>query len=345
MFKKEVSLEVVTPMFSTRANKKAKFKIAEFRITELKALLRSTFREFFEYSSIDDLKESEAILFGSTEIKSPVSIMFQEKIEIKCVNEVLIYRNNTDFKQNALKSGNEINLIFQSRNKEILELYMFILQLASITGGLGKRSRKAMGSFKITGVEKDINLEDLVQSNNNNPISFYINSKNLKGVEKKYVFKLRKFIKIKDIEDKDDYIRYKIEYKNGMPNIHYVKHLHKIGIKNSNDSRENILSKISYLTHERLINYKNFISSNTPKIAKNLNKEILGNIPNGNLSRFASPVYITIHQQKENTYVIIKELNFDYIYDGKKLTRKDLDSQYISGFINRIKEICEEMKS
>lgn len=341
MFKKEVSLEVVTPMFSTRANKKA-----EFRITELKALLRSTFREFFEYSSIDDLKESEAILFGSTEIKSPVSIKFAEKIETKSDNSILIYRNNNkDFELKALQSGDKINLIFQSRNKEILELYMFILQLASITGGLGKRSRKAMGSFKITGVEKDINLEDLVQSNNNNPISFCINSKNLKGVEKKYVFKLRKFIKIKDIEYKDDYIRYKIEYKNGMPNIHYVKRLHKIGIKNSNDSRENILRKISYLTHERLVNYKNFISSNTPKIAKNLNKEILGNIPNGNLSRFASPVYITIHQQKENTYVIIKELNFDYIYDGKKLTRKDLDSQYISGFINRIKEICEEMKS
>ena len=50
----------------------------------------------------------------------------------------------------------EINIIFQGRNENILKIYLDILKLASITGGLGKRSRKGMGAFKIKEINSDM---------------------------------------------------------------------------------------------------------------------------------------------------------------------------------------------
>lgn len=55
MLERQVSIRLLTPMFSSGSD----VSKAEFRITELKALMRSTFREFFEYETVEELKEAE----------------------------------------------------------------------------------------------------------------------------------------------------------------------------------------------------------------------------------------------------------------------------------------------
>ncbi|NFK42097.1 type III-B CRISPR module RAMP protein Cmr1 [Clostridium botulinum] len=394
MKKVKVTLEVVTPMFSTGSNIN---KEAEFRITELKALIRSIFREFYNYDSEDDLKKKEEILFGSTNKKSPVSIrfgynkknIFTGKKNLVLHKEVLV---------EAIPIGTTINIIFQGRNEKILKVYSNILKLASIVGGLGKRSRKGMGSFKIKDIVSETN--DI-----NNRFENLLNECNELEIEgKKYVIETRNFL---IDENEDDYIRYKIEYDNNIPNIHYAKYIHKIFIGNSineKDQREkikNILKKISELTHKRLIKAKDFLSEDSVNEIKKLtnkdicdeevlelvlNKDILGNYNYNNkdsckrglsyksdLTRFASPIYVTVYQQVQGksikNYIIIEELNYNYIYNeiinirrnkkekelknknkeniAKEINKeveefKPMDEEYIKSYINEIKKCCKE---
>ncbi|GEM_PF-3160368 len=363
MYRKNITLELITPMFSVGADE----NIAEFRITELKALLRLTFREFFEYTSLEDLTEKETILFGSTKRKSPVTIRFGKDGNIRCEDKEVLVLHKKKFKAPALPIGTKINIVFESRNNMFLEVYMDILKLASMTGGLGKRSRKGMGSFRFESIDEEIistnnNFEKLPKGGDNDLIFYTIETKDLKGDKKTYTFRTRKFSM--DGYEKDKYIKYKIECKDNMEDIHYVKYLHKILIENkinqengAKDAVRSVLEEISNLTHERLVNYQDFISKETIKAIEKLkdknfddekkfgsvlNKEILGNCSEGELSRFASPVYVTSYQELGgtglNAYIIIKELNYKYIYE--KITEKKVDSEYITGYINKIKECC-----
>ncbi|WP_055666012.1 type III-B CRISPR module RAMP protein Cmr1 [Desnuesiella massiliensis] len=335
MDRKNIILELITNMFSAGADGHT----AEFRITELKALMRSTFREFFEYTNLEDLNEKEAILFGSTKRKSPVMMRMTGGNIRRNIEEKLVLHKENIKKIPALLSGTEINIVFECRNIKFLELYIDILKLAAITGGLGKRSRKGMGSFKIKSIDGEIistncfeNLKELSEERK-------FETTDSKGFKKTYAFKIRKFSidKLK----KDSYVKYIIECNN-MPNIHYAKYLHKIKIENENIM--NILKNISELTHKRLEDCEGFISKETNFKLKeeNLNKEVLGNFKGGKLLRFASPVYVTLHEEGNDPYIIIKELNYKYIYEHEQIKEKelDLDSKYIAGYINEILQCC-----
>ncbi|ABS42399.1 type III-B CRISPR module RAMP protein Cmr1 [Clostridium botulinum] len=387
----KVTLGVVTDMFSEGVNSN---KEAEFRITELKALLRSTFREFFYYTSLDDLKEKEELLFGSTNRKSPVIIKFgrNNKIRFKDKKKLVLHKNM--FKE-AIPSGTTINIIFQSRYEKYLKTYVYTLKLASIMGALGKRSRKGMGAFKIIKIDDneiiDINksVEDLLCGYEE---QFKIN-------EKIYLIKTRKLLKEKQY--KDNCTKYKIECDANMPkNVNYVKNIYKIYLGNLTEekSRNKIdctLRNFSWLNHYRLSDLNKIFSNETiKKIEKEtgkridneislenlFNKEILGNynykykekeVTKKNiLTRFACPVYVTIYQKSRGelieNYLIIKELNYDYVYkkildkkvSNKKVTEqkkeeirtdikselkemKPIDKYYVEEFVKKIIECCE----
>ncbi len=369
MIQVKVALEVITSMFSAGEN----VKKAEFRVTELKALLRSTFREFFEYESLDDLKNKEEVLFGSTNRKSSVTIRMEKNTNFQPEYEKLVLHKKLTAQ--AIPRETKINVIFQSREEKNLQIYLVILKLASITGALGKRSRKGMGAFKIVDISNEI-------IDVNKGFQYLLNGfeEKFKIGDKTYNIELRK-VAIEKERDSDSYIKYKILHNSNMVDIHYVKYLHKIFLgtfkKEESDAKINdILRKISTLTSIRLSESRNFLSDEVNKKLKDkdleliFNKEILGNynykigkeIIRSLLGRFASPIYITIYQETHEdgvkNYLIIKEINYNYVYKEilKKKAKeikssnnndkeildqmKSNDSDYIQNYVNKIIEVC-----
>lgn len=326
MFERQVSIKILTPMFSSGAEGRE----AEFRITALKALMRSTFREFFEYRTVDELKEAEGFLFGNTERKSPVMIL-------SMVNESPIKKESRDMvihkklPNEALIEGEEIKARFIAKNEEILNLWMKILQLAAWTGGLGKRSRKGMGVFqicKIEDVEKKIEFElfkfEKLMKELNKEIKFKIDQKEL-------------CYRARTVKNEVDEVYEVNEYifssdKSALINVNYIKKLTiiKAEFDSNFNNKTNVLYKISELTHQRLI-------TEEFKGKELYNKDILGNCGEL-LPRFASPVCITVYQFDSKKYLIIKELNYDYIYN-EKFKEQSGDKKYIQWYIDEIKKI------
>lgn len=326
MFERQVSIKILTPMFSSGAEGRE----AEFRITALKALMRSTFREFFEYRTVDELKEAEGFLFGNTERKSPVMIL-------SMVNESPIKKESRDMvihkklSNEALIEGEEIKARFIAKNEEILNLWMKILQLAAWTGGLGKRSRKGMGVFqicKIEDVEKKIEFElfkfEKLMKELNKEIKFKIDQKEL-------CYRARTVKnEVDEVDEVNEYIF--SSDKSALINVNYIKKLTiiKAEFDSNFNNKTNVLYKISELTHQRLI-------TEEFKGKELYNKDILGNC-RGTLPRFASPVCITVYQFDSKKYLIIKELNYDYIYN-EKFKEQSGDKKYIQWYIDEIKKI------
>lgn len=433
MYKTIVTIETITPMFSSGENKSE----AEFRITELKALLRSTFREFFEYKDIDELKEKEDFLFGSTKKKSPVIVLNSNVIKIE--NREMLLHKKYPIEVNFIENGSKIELIFRSKDKDknLLDLWIKILQLSSWTGGLGKQSRKGMGAFKI--------LE--IKDNERNKVKLFDSLENIFNElkerttfidkEKEFYYRIRNFEKKGNATKSDKVTEFETDILLNKINSNYVKKITIIKTKfHENIKLKNsIFYKISSLTHKRMqsneisfkfeenlketnnsviTNYKIrvirkplsyngkpnnsngitikgqpisiietrkikkenskkayvYIDESTESIKetditvnnknikniKNINiscsfkekdiikeyynKDILGNCKE-TLSRFASPVYITVYEFDSEQYLIIKELNYDYIY-GNKLKKQSGDEKYIQWYIDEIKKIALE---
>lgn len=328
MYKTIVTIETITPMFSSGENKSE----AEFRITELKALLRSTFREFFEYSSLEDLKKKEEILFGSTEIKAPVSLKYGDK-------GVVISKNKENMlphkKQSllAISQNKKIEIIFMSRNKDILDLYLSILKLASVMGALGKRSRKGMGAFKVLEIKDNKNNNLRIFDSLENIFNEINEDINSISKENKLYYKIKNFQKKPQMDKSVKFIF--VDNKVDKINVNYAKKIIMIKTKfdNNFENERNIFYKISNLTHMRL-------EEKNVDVEMKYNKEILGNCSK-KITRFASPVYVTVYEFDSEQYLIIKELNYDYIY-GNKLKKQSGDEKYIQWYIDEIKKIALE---
>lgn len=327
MFERQVSIKILTPMFSSGANGRE----AEFRITELKALMRSTFREFFEYRTVDELKEAEGFLFGNTERKSSVMILNGES-KINFINgdfrNMVLHKDYEKYKEKALVENVEIKIRFRSKNEEMLNLWMKILQLAAWTGGLGKRSRKGMGVFqicKIEDAEKKIEFElfkfEKLMEELSKEIKFKIDQKEL-------CYRVRTVKN--EVDEVNEYIF--SSDKSAIINVNYIKKLTiiKAEFDSNFNNKTNVLYKISELTHQRLI-------TEEFKGKELYNKDILGNCGEL-LPRFASPVCITVYQFDSKKYLIIKELNYDYIYN-EKFKEQSGDKKYIQWYIDEIKKI------
>lgn len=162
MYQAEVTIGIVTPMFSYGADQKT----AEFRIPEIKSLMRRTFLDWFEdefdvdnngEEVLEKTKCSE-ILFGSTGRKSPLTIRLKE--------QALIWGKKDN--KSCLDSGGTVTLILETRKETWMKFYLFILEHSSKKEGLGKKAKK-FGKFEIRSVsvrqrirgrEKEINYNE-----------------------------------------------------------------------------------------------------------------------------------------------------------------------------------------
>jgi CRISPR-associated protein Cmr1 len=280
-----VELKVLTPMFTYGEKNNC-----EFRLTELKSLMRTIFREFFEFESLADMREKEGKIFGSLGGKAPVSfkmINIKDKNN-KNIKPVVIKHPLLPHKKEKNDQSNinsiEINEIISfkmiSWDKEMLDLHCQLLLLSSLFGSVGKRARKGLGSFRIIDIKS---LENTCIYNylNKKPseilsILEYLKYLNLRKFEKKtYKIKITEnnskneilYTKIFPIENNNfysDYPRYNEIRIIKINNIDFsefrnteLKSKESIflnTIKKSDKTFDRLLFRISQLTHHRLGN-------------------------------------------------------------------------------------------
>jgi len=145
--RKTYEIEVVTPMFLSGANPKK----AELRVPAIKGMLRFWWRalhpDLVNNGNFINLKEKESEIFGDAgdkygKSKVKISIKF-DKLE-KYKYNPLPHKESNPIYFECIKEGQNFNLILCAPEK-IHNLFRFM----SIVGGLGKRSRRGFGSFKI----------------------------------------------------------------------------------------------------------------------------------------------------------------------------------------------------
>lgn len=156
--KKEITVKIITPMFSCGANKGK----PEFRLTELKASMRYWWRACNCFSNIEEMKKQEEQLFGSTNNISPFILRYYKKqspnFEEKHDHSYIIGK--------AIKANEKVTFSLQIRNgdkKKTIEEYKDMIELASILGGIGRFSRKGQGVFEICGIKSFIDKKDLAK--------------------------------------------------------------------------------------------------------------------------------------------------------------------------------------
>lgn len=314
----KIKIKILTPMFSYGTSRKA-----EFRISELKSLMRSTFRELYDFneSSNDLMKKVEGELFGSLNHKSPITFCMQKNKGNSY--ELLIPHHESDNKVSCISSETELNLCMFLNNDINSGVYIHLLILSSILGGLGKRVRKGCGAFTITKIE--------IVGNDKK-------TKEYKELLSRSPYEIFKEI-YKDMDLENGTVKTALTNRNenyyetifkGKGKYPYIQSL---SIEKTKVNFTKALYSISNETHERLYNY-------LPK-DKNYNTDVLG----GREKRFASPIYITFWENlKADKFLIIKVLNHDYngslnYIDSKenRIVCKD-NNEYIDKFINQIKE-------
>lgn len=148
ILKKRIKLELITAMGTHGANNKE----LEFRITELKSAMRFWWRAVQCFDSAEELYRRESALFGSLGRKAPVSIR-QYKFDRPKTELVKLGKGGPG---NFFKVGETIEIELLSYDFEKLDEYLQILKLTSYLGGIGQRSRKGYGAFKIVEIDGDI---------------------------------------------------------------------------------------------------------------------------------------------------------------------------------------------
>lgn len=328
----EVRLKVLTPMFSFGDQSKA-----EFRITELKALMRSTFRELYYFKDLEDMKSKEGYLFGDMGRKSPIAFRIrniQAGDKEKCY---LLPHRTEEMKRGRISCLIESKMVTFSmliNSKENLDFYIELLIFSSILGSMGKRSRKGFGSFKVEEIK--INGINKYEALLNQDLMKY-----WEKLQKDKEFKIRNATVKPSTKGK---ISINFNKYNKDMNFPYLDKI--IFLSSEEFDYDYLLNKISDLTHKRL--YKEFIEDKNNSI----DKRILGNFIGGNndkkLDRFASPIYITFSEYNNKNYLVIKELNYNYILEKLKIYENNenynANKEYVGKFINDIESIFERMK-
>lgn len=148
ILKKRIKLELITAMGTHGSDNKE----LEFRITELKSAMRFWWRAIQCFDSAEELYRKESVLFGSLDKKAPVSIR-QYKFDKPKTQSVNLGKGGP---VKFFEEGEVIEIELLSYDSEKLDEYLQILKLTSYLGGVGQRSRKGYGAFKIVEIDGDI---------------------------------------------------------------------------------------------------------------------------------------------------------------------------------------------
>jgi CRISPR-associated protein Cmr1 len=305
-------------------------KTPELRPASIKGVMRFWWRAINGDLPLDDLKKQEDEIFGSTEKRSKVII--RVSIEDFVVKKVLELKNKQKFqylffslymqtkndKDKKYFDSLKFKVILSSYDKNALKEASYSFILLSLFGGLGNRSRRGGGSFRIDSID-DKSYEKLLCI-----------GENCKEVEQslKNIYKIIK-----------DYFREKYNYKNTTNIYHNLSHLNFKISSISYKSIEDSLTKIEEL-------YKYFRKNNS----------ILSNASFGlpimrpkiytkpKVDRLASPIIIKILKIENNYYWLVLKLDgnnlkndtkVNFITKNKEKIEKNLDNNILEKFLNK----------
>jgi len=143
--------EVITPMFCYGADQTS----PEIRAASIKGAMRFWWRALHPNLNIDKLRKKETEIFGGAGDGEAQRSSFNLKVSKMQWDSKHIYRpvphknNGNAFPQPAFKIGQTFKVKIGSKN--IMPFKLF--QLFSIIGGIGKRSRRGFGSFRIIAID------------------------------------------------------------------------------------------------------------------------------------------------------------------------------------------------
>lgn len=304
MHKAEFEVQTVTPLFIAGADQEDISNEA-LRPPSLRGVMRWWYRTLLlaKTNSLETIREYESNLFGSTNTKSPISIIqgnFSDPdtyrpFDIDIGYLFFSFRQTKD--RSARRFYNvdtKFSLTFLAKEVEKLERAISIFWLALNLGSIGSRARRGAGSLSLIKAEfkctKPLTSTDTI--NNSNDIKDYQKylSMNLKKICDAQQISFDKFNKIAEIwvknQEFDDWIkalkegsRWLKQEKDRLKNLH------------GNDQRP-------YLGMPR----KGF------------------SIPDGNYHRRASPIWLAAARGSSNKYflrVIILKSEFLPEFDGR----------------------------
>lgn len=156
----------------------AKSSQPELRPPSLKGAMRFWWRAVMGNLGLEELKKQEAIIFGSSDEKigkckfNLRMLNFGGNKLMKNTPSISVGKNKS-FGISSFNSEQNFNIVISSHGtQEQHKLYEEILLITLILGGLGKRSRRGMGSIKIlkyNDIEcsKKVELKEILKSLNN----------------------------------------------------------------------------------------------------------------------------------------------------------------------------------
>ncbi len=136
----QLRLEIVTPMFLRGADNET----PELRPPAFKALFRYWWRAAVDKMNVNTLREKEGDLFGSTKVRSPLSIRIPGGTTPR-IGEYRPLPHKTNFQSPAYSPNGTFNLALTA--PELTE-YEKIAKLSFLLGGVGNRSRRGFGSVR-----------------------------------------------------------------------------------------------------------------------------------------------------------------------------------------------------
>jgi|GEM_PF-2567247 len=329
-------LKVISPMFSYGLRHRL-----EARPTELKGLLRNTFRISNPKLHLDELYKLEVELFGgqleesgTVVVKaSPLRIqMSEQKVNSdKSVQRLRLHRdkdgNNPSFSMFKIDSKFNLKLSVNYQNvdfdkipfiktkDELIQWYTDLFHLSLIIGGIGKRSRRGRGCMT---------TDDLMKISVNKLPGKVAELLNSMSKDKPYIA-YEKSVKLQIPKEntniKDNQNNQVVENRPYITEIRFGHQLKDI----TNGGIEQYLKKVDNASHEIKIRYKKSYA--------------IGFVESGN--RFASSVIVSLVEIKDGIIPVYTFLNTVCKYKDEQMKKgikyHEADEEK-NAFINLIEE-------
>lgn len=249
-------------------------KNLEFRLTEIKSLMRFWWRALNFYNKCDDMREEENKIFGNSEThKSPIIFKIKNEDFTKAKEGHVVGKN---LSIGCFESGGNIKIQLNLCKRQInqkeytnKELYFYdsLLKLSLILGGVGNRSRRGCGVFRFEEDNKEYNLRNQIKNHMENL-----------NISKYYEF----------LKENDKYFKIfrKEEYKNKGFEYPYVEEI-LIGKEAINEEEFYFRIRYAiYATRNEKFQYKEY-----------------------KCKKLACPIYVTCYGDSNELYPIIVKLH------------------------------------
>ncbi|MEG6571736.1 RAMP superfamily CRISPR-associated protein [[Clostridium] cellulosi] len=276
------TLKVISPMFSHGNNDKL-----EPRPTELKGLLRNTYRIANPYFDSKTLYQHEVERFGGQlkengeELAKPsplrIQILDLDSNKESWYEEKFLLFHKKSPKRLCYKFGKVFNVKFETTYSYLKQWYEDLINLALLIGGIGKRTRRGRGCMTTDELSK-ISYEDLPE--------YTVKLLNNVCEKKAYVVNGERDIILQNPSDND-------KPDNDRP---YIKKIHFGSplLKKTKDCVKEYLKKVDFASHNTKLDFRN--------------SYVLGDVDNG--FHFASSVIVSLAEVNEGIVPVYTFLNF-----------------------------------